>query len=496
MLIDFIRPKATIKNLNKVELRNLASKDEITTEFGSASYITHIRSRSAKFTEIIFDVPTPQQNETIKHVLEYIARKTMIMIERTMCQSEKIQLLCRFFVTKDFARNAYMWHQMLFEPVQKPKPDLTVVSIPEWPERKILVLLKENLTIILGTDYTGEVKKAFLRMAMYTVKKIGWLGLHAGSKIIKVKDKTQKLVQKGILLFGLSGTGKTTLTCHHHFLTDEEGVIIKQDDVVFLLPDGSAIGTEKNFYAKTEGLSMRADPLLYRAATSHNAILENVFVEENGTIDFQNCLLTSNGRALVMRNELQYTDDDINLPYVNIIIFICRRNDIMPPVIKLTAEQGAAFYMLGESVETSAGDPTQAGKSKRVVGTNPLIIGPEVEEGNHFYEILKSHPDMESYVINTGRVGGENGEKITVQESVEIITQIAKGTITWQVDPDWNYLIPLHIPKIDLKLYNPLNYYSLGEYQERVNLLKKERKDWLSKYSGLSREVVESLNLT
>jgi phosphoenolpyruvate carboxykinase (ATP) len=384
-----------------------------------------------------------------------------------------------------------MWHEMLFDPIEKSEPDFCVVSIPEWPERKVLVLIKDRITFILGSDYTGEVKKAFLRMAMYVVKQNGWLGLHAGSKIIKVRDKTQKLVKKGILLFGLSGTGKTTLTCHNHYLEGDESVIIKQDDVVFLKPDGSAVGTENNFYMKTEGVNAKTDPILYKAVTHHTAILENVFVEDNGEVDFSNYLLTSNGRAVVMRQEMDFTDSDINLPYANILIFISRRNDIVPPIVKLTPEHGAAFFMLGESVETSAGDPTQAGKSKHVVGTNPLIIGPETDEGNRFYEILKKHPDMEIYVINTGRIGGENGEKITVQESVEIIKQIARGSIKWEVDPDWHYLVPVEIPNIDLKLYNPMNYYTEEEYHQRTQNLKNERKEWLKRFPNLAPEITE-----
>jgi phosphoenolpyruvate carboxykinase (ATP) len=493
MTIEQIKPKAVIKNLNKTELRNLASKDETTTEFGSPSYITNVRSRSAKFTEIVFDELTSVQDTIIKEVLEYISRKRMVMVERTMCQSSEVNFLCRFYVTKNYARNAFMWHEMLFDPIPKAEPDLCVVSIPEWPERKVLVLIKDRITFILGSDYTGEVKKAFLRMAMYLAKQNGWLGLHAGSKIIKVRTKSQKLISKGVLLFGLSGTGKTTLTCHNHFLEGNEGVIIKQDDVVFLRPDGSAIGTENNFYMKTEGINPKTDPILFKAATHHTAILENVFVEENGEVDFSNHLLTSNGRAVIMRRKMEYTDADINLPYANIIIFITRRNDIVPPVIKLNAEQGAAFFMLGESVETSAGDPTQVGKSKHVVGTNPLIIGPETEEGNRFYEILKNHQDIEIYILNTGRVGGDNGEKITVQESVEIIKQIARGSIKWETDPNWHYLIPKEIPNIDLELYNPLNYYSETEYNQRIKNLKEDRIDWLKKFQQLKPEIRQAI---
>ncbi len=98
-------------------------------------------------------------------------------------------------------------------------------------------------------------------------------------------------------------------------------------------------------------------------------------------------------------------------------------------------------------------------------------------------------------MINTGRVGGENGEKITAQESVEIITQICRGAIKWQVDADWNYLVPVEIPNIDLKLYNPMNYYSEEEYNERTRILKQERKAWLTQYQELQPDIISSLNL-
>lgn len=488
-----IKPKSILANLDGKALRNLAKSNEITTEFGSASYISKIRSRSAQFTEIIFDKPTAEQEEIVRKVHDYIKTKEMIMVERTMCQSPTFKIGCRFYVPKEFARQAFGWYTTLFAK-EKKEPDITVISIPDWPTRKVLVHAGLKRTYILGSDYIGEVKKSFLRLGMWMAKKQGWLGLHAGSKELIVLDKAGKLTKKGILLFGLSGTGKTTLTCHHHFLTGQETVKIRQDDVVFLQDSGYCLGTEDNFYMKTEGLSSTQDPLLYKAVTNPNAILENIFVDKaNGKVDFNNYQLTSNGRAVVYRRSMDFTDNEIDLAYAHIFVFIFRRSDIMPPVAKLNPEQAAAFFMLGESIETSAGDPSQAGKSKRVVGTNPFIIGPEEDEGNIFLSILKKHPDSEVYVLNTGRVGGDNGEKISVFDSANIIKHIAKGDISWKVDPEWHYLIPDAIPNMETKKFDPHQYYSADEYKQRLNSLKTERINFLKKFSGLNAEIKNAI---
>jgi len=495
------------RNLSSDELRSLAKKDEVRTEYDSPSYISKIKSRSAKFTEIIYstnpdgfserepgtgDQPNEAQTKIIKDVNEFMKTRKMICVDRLMCQTPDIKVHCRTFVTTDFARIAYMWNETLF-PIKVSEDkvaDSTVIDVPEWPERKVLVLPKLQLTYVLGTDYFGEIKKANLRMGMYLAKKKGWLGLHAASKLIRVNDVTGKMVEKGVIIFGLSGTGKTSLSCHHHGLTKPEGITIRQDDVIFMRPDARCYGTENNFYLKTEGLSIKDQPLLYKGATSPNAILENVYVSPEGKVDFFNDSLTSNGRGIVRRSELvPYTDNDINLAKADVVIFLTRRNDIVPPVVKLTPEQGSAFFMLGESVETSAGDPTQAGKSLRVVGTNPFIIGPAEEEGNWFYEMLKANPQVECFVMNTGRVGGVKGEKITVIDSSEIMKQIVRGGIKWKIDTDWAYQVPSEVDGINVERFDPFHFYSQDEYRELVKKLRTERKDWLSKFTGLAPRI-------
>jgi phosphoenolpyruvate carboxykinase (ATP) len=488
-------------------LRKMAKADERTTEYGSASYVTAIRSRSAKFTEIVFEPDTAQRG-IAEEAAEYLRGSELVSIDRVMCRKAGYRTRIRLFVTRKFARLAYMWGNMLFAPPgetegRRPgaRADFTIIAIPEWPERKVLVDPQSFTTLILGSDYAGEVKKAGLRMMMYAHKtRRGGLGLHAGSKVLLVREaKGNGLVRKGMLLFGLSATGKTTLTCHHHWLDRKRGerVIIRQDDVVLLGRDSSAAGTEDNFYIKTDGLEPDSQPLLFAGATSKNAILENVMVDAGGKVDFFDSTITSNGRGVVIRRELDYTDGSIDLARIDMVVFITRRKTIVPPIARLTREQAAAFFMLGESVESSAGDPTQAGKPLRVVGTNPFIIGPLEEEGNRFLEILEANPHVECFLLDTGRFGAhpgvDEGVKITVYESARLLADAARGSIRWVRDPDWGYEVAAEAGDVDLRDFDPRRFYKEDEYRRLTVELKRERREWLSKFKGLDSRITSAI---
>lgn len=489
-----------IVNPSRKELRNLSKSKECTTEFNSASYITNTRNRSAKNTFIVDDIELGihqqginryEADKIVKEVNDYLQNKEIIRVDRKMGNYNKFSFNCRLYITKEYSRIAYMWNNTLLNPDNVENPDLVSIYVPEWPKKIIISYPEEGVTYILGTDYFGEAKKSFLRMAMYKVKKIGGLGLHAGSKILKVKDKENKLKEVGFIMFGLSGTGKTTLTIHDHGLIGEEKAIVRQDDVVFMDENGYCAGSENGFFIKTEGLD-ESQKVLYKAAKSENSVFENVSVKENGFIDFNDVSLTSNGRGIVLREEIENTDDNIDIEKANKILFITRRNDIVPPVAKLNLEQAVNAFMLGESIETSAGDPTKAGQSKRCVGTNPFITGPENEEGNRLYKILEKNPDMECYILNTGSVGAKGdfkGEKLTINVSTTIMKEIARDNIEWELDKEWGYLIPKHIEGIDIEKYNPRNYYDDIEYKKIANKLKEERINWMSSFDELNKEL-------
>ena len=492
-----IRARSILKDLPGQRLRELARSEERTTEYGSPVYQTRVKNRSAKNTYIVADgveagvmqkaMDPALAQETIRRVQDTLSGMDLIQVDRRMGDTPEATLRCRLFVPRDYARIAFMWHNMLFPSDSSFEPDFLSVYVPDWPERLIFCDVAQGYTYILGTDYPGEAKKSMLRQAMYWIKRRGGLGLHAGSKILRVVGPDGALRDVGFLLFGLSGTGKTTLTLHDHGLEEPEKAIIKQDDVVLMTADGGAYGTEDGFYIKTEGLEP-SQTVLWGAATHPTAAYENIRVDDLGKVDFLDTTITSNGRGVVLRRFIKGTGDGIDLPKANKIVFITRRNDVVPVCARLTCEQAAAYFMLGESIETSAGDPTRAGQAKREVGTNPFIVGSESEEGNRLLEILRRNPDMHAYILNTGSVGsgeGFPGEKVSIRVSTEIMKQIAKEGILWQRDPDWGYEVPVDVPGLDLTRYIPASYYSPEKYRELVEKLRQERRAWLSQFPGL-----------
>ena len=384
---------------------------------------------------MFFGIPDERQRKILEAAAEYLAGSgvQLLVMDKQMGLHPEHAHHCRTIVTAKYARLLVMWNKLIFDlPAgeEEKEPGQTLIMVPEWgdvakkldlPPRAILCDAVNRVTFVLGSDYFGEIKKGHLRMAMYLEKvrykegKGGGLGVHAGGKVIRALDaKTGKLEDKGALFFGLSGTGKTTLSVHHFWLDPEKGetVVIRQDDFFVMTEDGAAFGTEDNAYIKTEGLEPEGQPLLYAGAISPSAVLENVYTDPK-TLDVDffrydhpfgaggQCL---NGRGIVVRRELDFTDQRIDLDHVDLIFFITRRETIVPPAARLNAEQAAAYFMLGESIITSAADPTKAGQSVREVGTNPFIVGSEGEEGEYLLPDHQEEPDGSVLPSQHGRL--------------------------------------------------------------------------------------------
>ncbi|MXV63708.1 phosphoenolpyruvate carboxykinase [Natronorubrum sp. JWXQ-INN-674] len=478
-------------NPSLAELRDLAADDETTTEFGSPSYVSEYRSRSADRTKnTVDDEFTDRDHELVDEAIDLAADREMLCVDRLMGRHSEATFCCRLFVPVEYARIALSWAK-LFEPTDGRDPDLYTVQVPDYDETAIRVLPDENVTTVLGSDYTGEAKKSFLRLFMFNLKQQGGLGLHAGSKRVRVRDADGdgELQTVGQVFMGLSATGKSTLTSHGCWLEGPEDAAMLQDDVCGLLPDGSVPGSEgKGLFIKTIGLDEAEQPELYEAATDDSAILENVAVDDDGTVDFDEDRYTSNSRAIVQRECLESADEGIDLERMDQVFFITR-NPLMPPVAKLDDEQAAVAFMLGESIETSAGDPSRAGESIRVVGTNPFIIGPEGEEGNIFQDLI-DELNVECYVINTGYLGQQSAD-IGVEESVTILTEAARETIEWTDDDRTGLTIPDSVPGLDIEAYYVPDH--VENYDEAVADLRAERREYLAQFDELRDEILDAV---
>lgn len=474
------------------DLREFSTDVETTTEYGAPSYVSEYRSRSADRTKNAIDSDFDNADLAVfEDGLNQIQNtdNDIICVDRVVGRHSESSYVCRLYLPKSYGRIALSWAKLL-EPSHGTEPDFITVQLPDaTDDPKIRVHPETGVTTVLGSDYTGEAKKSFLRLFMLRAKEQGGLGLHAGSKRVTLDDQ-DGYREVGQLFLGLSGTGKSTLTSHGLWLDDPEGVDMIQDDVCALLPSGTVAGSEgSGLYIKTLGLDSDEQPELYESATDESAVLENVAVDDDGTVHFEEPRYGRNARAVVRRDHLESSADDIDLDSVDQVFFITR-NPLMPPVAKLSDEQAAVAFMLGESIETSAGDPSRVGEAIRVVGTNPFIIGSKGKEGNRFRDLI-ADLDVQCYVINTGTVGTDDPVDVGVEETVAILEGVARDSIQWTNDDTLGLVVPNTVPGIDIEqFYVPDR---VADFRVARSELRKERLAYLDQFDDLDDAIIDAI---
>jgi phosphoenolpyruvate carboxykinase (ATP) len=199
-------------------------------------------------------------------------------------------------------------------------------------------------------------------------------------------------------------------------------------------------------------------------------------------------------------SDLRSYEDARNVGPVDYLLILNRNENIIPAVAKLSQEQAAAYFMLGETTGTSAGGAAEAGKFLRVPGTNPFFPLPHGLQGNRILELLDTHP-IETYLLNTGRVGGKDDDdrskKVKIPHTSACVKGIAEQTISWTEDDDFRYLVADAVPDLDDKeLLQPKRLYErrgrVEEYRELVERLKAERVARLQEFPELSEDIVKA----
>jgi phosphoenolpyruvate carboxykinase (ATP) len=476
--------------------------------FGNTDTQTQVLSRSAASTFVVDRASsgktmTREEYDRVAALQDaYIAAHDMIQIDGFIGNDPTMRTAARLLMEKRYANIAGMQQKLYFPRTDGAEgvggeqmvqvlytPGLVAEGYPD--DRLIAVDLDNNVTRVLHSDYFGESKKGGLRMWNNIVYGKGGLALHSGLKVIPTPHG-----DKVFMILGLSGTGKTTTT-----FTTQNGSKPIQDDFVGLMPGGHAFGTENGCFAKTFGLDADFEPSIHGAVTKPTAYLENVYMDQGGTVDFFNENYTKNGRAVFEMKDLLSYEDAQNVGTVDYLLILNRNENIIPGVAQLNQEQAAAYFMLGETTGTAAGGAAEEGKFLRVPGTNPFFPLPHGLQGNRMLELLASHP-IETYLLNTGRVGGKDGDdrskKVKIPHTSACVKGIAERSITWEGDPDFGYQVAAAVPDFDdAELLQPRKLYErenrMDEYRALVERLKAERVARLQEFPELSEEIIKAV---
>jgi phosphoenolpyruvate carboxykinase (ATP) len=511
MLFRLPRAAKVYENPSPAELKELAARMPTArwTRYGNLDVQTEVLARSTPSTFVVsddrgLDVPRKISRDEAagwaQRQDDYIAGREMILLDGYLGAQPEFRVPVRLYIEASNANIAGMQQQLWF-PVDDAnlfEPELTVIYTPTLeapgkPENRLITVdLEHGVTRIFNSDYFGESKKGVLRMWNKLVHDRGGIPLHAGCKVIPTKRG-----DRVALIVGLSGTGKTTTT----FTRQNESLPV-QDDFVAWMPDGAVYATEHGCFAKTFGLNPEDEPTIYGAVTQPNSYLENVS-QHGDEVDFYDTSYTQNGRATFPFTEIESAAFR-PIDEAHFLLILNRNENIIPAVAKLEGAQAAAYFMLGETTGTSAGGAAEAGKFLRVPGTNPFFPLPHDLQGNRFLELLEEH-ELEVYLMSTGRVGGPEGDerskKVKIPHSSAVVKGIAEGTIEWERDPDFGYLVASHVPGIDeadADVLRPRRLYERqgrgDEYRALVERFKAERSEFLQGFPSLSAEIVSAVS--
>ncbi len=512
---DRIRDKARaegrlLDNPGDDVLRGLVAKEErvVRTVYDNFVAESEPTSRSQMFTKnSVDDAFGEDELKILKNCEKALAKEQIISIDRTVGNRDS-QTVVRLLCPAKFAHVAYGGRN-LFISVRKPvkKPDYTIIFFGDaaWQTNKSRPLPEKDITIRLAyledgrvvkivrnSNYIGEYKKGVFASEDWVAKtRRGGIFLHAGCREDYLQSTHGGYKPVRTLLVALSANGKTTTTCKILARKGMERSWLIQDDGGTLMPDGSFHGFEAGgVFVKTEGVNPGEQVEIFYGLLKPETVCENVFVNKDGDFDFENFERTSNGRAVVLRKDFMHAAPHIDVPAIDNFIIITRGPTI-PAICKLSAEQAAALMVLGQAMESSAGDPTQAGKIRTEFFYDPFVAGDRAEHANRFYDIVQGLPHLNYYLINTGSVGeGYHFKDIDVGHTMSILDSLLRGGLEDGVDSPSGFKVPAAIRAVDDILVHPERLYTAAEFEQKQAELNKIRYEAIEKIGkGLNPKV-------
>ncbi len=381
--------------------------------------------------------------------------------------------------------NEFAWHNLfirtlLVRPTEDDLadfvPEYTIIDLPSFKadparhgsnsETVIAVNFTEKLILIGGTAYAGEMKKSVFGLLNYLLPADGIMPMHCSANIGPDGDTA--------VFFGLSGTGKTTLSA------DASRTLIGDDEHGW--SDEAVFNFEGGCYAKMIRISPEAEPEIYATTKRFGTVLENVVIDpETRELDFDDASLAENSRGSYPIDFIPNTSEK-NLGPVpqNVIFLTADAFGVMPPIARLTPEQ-AMYHFL-------------SGYTARVAGTEIGVTEPEATFSTCFgAPFMPRHPSVygnllkeriakggvKCWLVNTGWSGGkatqEGIKRMPIKATRALLNAALDGSLndaTFVKDPNFGFEVPLAVPGVDSKLLDPRGAWAdAGEYDKTAHAL-------------------------
>ena len=340
-------------------------------------------------------------------------------------------------------------------------PELTIIDLPSFsadPERYgcrsetiIACDFTRKIVLIGGTSYAGEMKKSVFTVLNYLLPERGVMPMHCSANQGPDGDVA--------LFFGLSGTGKTTLS------TDPDRTLLGDDEHGW--DDNGVFNFEGGCYAKTINLSREEEAAIYATTERFGTVFENVVLDENRRPNFDDGSLTENARCAY---PIHFIDNASTtglggLPK-NVAMLTCDAFGVMPPIARLNAEQAVVHFLSGYTAKV-AGTEKGVSEPEATFSTcfgAPFIPRPPAVYGNLLRKLIDRH-DVTCWLVNTGWTGGGYGEgsRTPIAVTRSLLAAALDGSLKdapTYTDPNFGFQVPETVPGVDDRLLHPRSTWS------------------------------------
>jgi len=320
-------------------------------------------------------------------------------------------------------------------------------GVPFNSENFVAFNLTEGMAVVGGSWYGGEMKKGIFSIMNYYLPLNGMAAMHCSANVGEDGDTA--------IFFGLSGTGKTTLS------TDPKRALIGDDEHGW--DDDGIFNFEGGCYAKTIDLDKESEPDIYNAIR-RDALLENVKTDENGVIDFTDSSITMNTRVSYPIYHIDNIVKPVSKagPAKKVIFLTADAFGVMPPVAKLTADQTKYHFLSGFTAKlagTELGVTEPRPTFSACFGAAFLTLHP-TKYGQELVKRMEAN-GAEAYLVNTGWNG--TGKRISIKDTRGIIDAILDGSIEkseTKILPIFNLEVPTSLPGVDPSILDPRDTYA------------------------------------